>query len=276
MAAAARAEASASGLVLFMVWAARLVLFGLGVGSSAEDGGADADDGGALGEGDLEVMRHAHGEFRQSESEALLELVAEGAQGGEEAVQVAFGGVGWGDGHQSDGSGWPLEGASGEEGLGLFGPDAEFGGLAGDIDFDQEWGGFVLLGGDALEASEEFGGVDGVDAGGVADGESHLVGLEVSDEMPFDVVWEQGCLLGELLGAVFAEGAESGVVRQADVGDGEGLGDGEEARAVEGASGAFEGAADAFLDLEDAGGDVGHGRVWLQSAKVSVVGVVFP
>ena len=46
--------------------------------------------------------------------------------------------------------------------------------------------------------------------------------------------------------------------------------------AVGGASGALEGAADAFLDLEDAGGDVDHGRVWLQSAKVSVVGVVFP
>ena len=112
-----------------------------------------------------------------------------------------------------------------------------------------------------------------MDAGGVADGESHLVGLEVSDEVPFDVVGEQGRLLGELLWPVLSEGAESGVVCLADVGDGEGLGDGEEPCAVEGASGAFERVADACLDDEDVGGDVGHGWVSSVGEGVGLCGV---
>ena len=67
----------------------------------AEDGGADADDGRALGDGFAEIAAHAHGEFGQPDAEFLFKRVPLCAERGEHAVKRRFVGSERGHGHQA-------------------------------------------------------------------------------------------------------------------------------------------------------------------------------
>ena len=75
------------------------------VGALAEDGGADADGGGAFFDGYGEVVGHAHGEFGEGGAEGEV-VVAEAA----EVLEVGAGGFGifveGGDGHEAAGRRW--------------------------------------------------------------------------------------------------------------------------------------------------------------------------
>jgi hypothetical protein len=112
-----------------------------GRGPSAEEGGADADAGAALFDGDGEVVGHAHGEL------------GEGGAGGErcvaEAAELAevgaglfagvgeVGGPGW-DGHQAGGDEGFERGEGGEQRGEFGGGDAVFGLFVAELDFDED------------------------------------------------------------------------------------------------------------------------------------------
>ncbi len=140
----------------------------------AEDGGADADMGGAVGNGGLEIARHAHGED--------AEPVAGGAGGepGEMGGGIAFG---WGDAHQAGQAGAEAGLACGDEGVGVGGGDAGFLRFVTDIDLNQQVRRAAFLLDCVGNGVGQAGAVEHLDDIGQADGVARLVGLQAADEV---------------------------------------------------------------------------------------------
>ncbi len=173
-------------------------------------------------EGDGVVVAHAHGEGVKvgvGVEVLVLETVVDLSQGLE--VRMNDGCVVRVGGHAHDAAK-----ANGSHFLPLFavkkvveigGGEAAFGGFGGDVDFEQYVNDAVELCGAFVDFSEEAWAVNGLDARNKGCDESHLVGLEVTDEMPGDVGGEEGVFEGEFLFTAFAEDALSGMVGGEDV-----------------------------------------------------------
>jgi hypothetical protein len=241
----------------------------------AEDGGAEADRGGAFFDGYGEVVGHAHGEVGEGWVEGLV-LVAEAAQ----MLEVGAGGFGVGvegwDGHQAADFEVLERLEGGEKGGEVFGGEAVLGVFGGKFDFDEDGEDFVEgLGGD-VEAFCGLEGVEGVD--GVEDfgGLVGLVVLEGADEVGLRGRREalrgwRGILLGSedigeerkfclpLLDAVFAEEALARGVGFEDGLGGVHLADGHEGDGRRIAVGASAGVGDIEAQALKVRGD-GHGR----------------
>ncbi len=235
--------------------------FGISKGARAvaEQGGADANEGGALFDGDLEVPAHAHAEDWEWRAENLFPFAGEFAAATEDGTRrFGNGGVGR-HAHESV----DLEASQGVEG-GKFGEKlgrvvAELRRFTRDVDLNQDpqgaRGGFRA----AVKFLGETQAVDALDHLERLDRVAGFVGLEVADEMPAEVRGALGDLRARLLDAVLAEERDTKVGDRPDRFRRVVLAHGHEFHGRGIASGAIAGVADAALDLFEVRGKV-HGR----------------
>ena len=168
--------------------------------------------------GEEVVAAHAHGELM----ERIVGGEVAGFQVGVEVLEVMefFLDLGFvvGVGGHAHEAGYFYVGGGGlllpllDEGFELGGVEAEFGFFFGDVDLEEAVDDAVVFGGlfvDLLEQAEAVNCVDHGDEGGDV---FYFVGLEVANEMPFDVGREEGLFFDEFLNVVFAEEAMAGVV----------------------------------------------------------------
>lgn len=229
----------------------------LGILAGAEDGGADSDEGATFGDGEFEVVGHAHGKGggvggEEGGGDAGVAELAEEGEAGADGIGVV--GV-EADGHEAaDAEG--LEGAELlKEGFELIGRDAVFAGFAGGVDLDEDVDDAGLLLEAAIEGDGEVEAIEGLDGGGVGEGVFGFVSLEVSDEVGFvGDVGEGGGFVAEFLDFVFADESGAGVEGGDDVFGWDGFGGEEEADGGFGTIGGGAGVADAGAD----GGEVGE------------------
>jgi hypothetical protein len=232
-----------------------------GVFAVAEDGGAEADAGGAFFDGYEEVVGHAHGQFGEgwAGGEVLVaetaKVLEEGARGGGVWVE------GW-DGHEPVGADRSEWREGGEQGGELGGVEAVLGVFVGELDFDEDGEGFVEGPGGGVEARGGFEGVDGVDGLKELGGGAGLVVLERADEMDGEVGerGEKRLFGGELLDSVFAEEALAGGVGFEDNVGWVGLADGHEGDGGGVAVGAGAGVGDLIAEAFEVSGDAGRGH----------------
>src|SRR6185312_13431747 len=129
------------------------------VDALAEDGGADADGGGALFDGDAEVVGHAHGELGEC-GVFGLDFVAKAAVVCEVRA-CSFGAFrrvvtpGW-DGHETTQREVFEWCELGNEFWKLFRCNAVLGVFGGELDLDEDGEGFIEGGGGAVEALGGF------------------------------------------------------------------------------------------------------------------------
>lgn len=225
-----------------------------GFGPGAEEGGADADQGGSFFDGDFEVAGHAHRELAKIEAGVVAgERFAQRA----EVAKTGAGGI-WifiegSDSHQ------PAQGkvrkrldaVKERAEIGGAGIEAGFGGLVAELHFEKDGQGLCGFGGGFVESFGEAERVDGVDGVEERSGFSGLVGLQMADEVNFRVhveLGEAGALRFEFLHAIFAEESEA---RGDGFGNGFGgveFGDGHEADVAAAAAGAAAGCGNAILN----------------------------
>ena len=215
----------------------------------AEDGGTDADGGGAFFYGYGEVAGHAHGEFFEVGVTGGV-VVAEFAEMAEEgACGFAFGGERR-DGHETRDA-QVLQGMDRVQEIAeSFRGDAMLGFLVGQFDFDEDRENFPEVGCCGVEAFGGFEGVDGVDGGEEFRGLGCFVVLQRADEVDFEIrqCGKGGSFGLHFLNAVFAEEALTGVVGFDESGYGMGLADGHEADVVRGSARVGGGGCELFAD----------------------------
>ncbi len=151
----------------------------------AEDGGAEADAGGAFFDGDEEVVGHAHGELGEGGAGGEV-FVAEAAEMLEVGAGGGWVGVEWGDGHESGGdeSGeWSEGGEERGEGRGVADVETVLGVFGGQLDFDEDGEGFAQGKAGGVEPLRGLEGVEGVDALEELGGFGGLVVLQWTNEM---------------------------------------------------------------------------------------------
>ena len=138
------------------------------------------------------------------------------------------------------------------------GGKAVFGGFAGDIDFEVEFGAVAALAGCGLEGIDEADAIDGVDGFEEADGLFGFVALEVADELPAGGGGAEGDFPGGFLDFVFSEEAHAGIEGIADGVGAVGFGDGDEGDFFGGAARAFGGSVDAIKEGIVDGDEIVH------------------
>ena len=182
----------------------------------AEDRRADADAGGAEGDGGLEVVAHAHGELRQAVSRGDL---------GQEREVRARGLTDRRDAHQPLGLKTVGLAAGGDEGVGLGGGDAGLLRLLAGVDLDvgaQAKALFLHLVGQHAGELVAIQRLDDVEEGHRVGG---LVGLQRADQAQLDLAAARGPAFLGLLHAVLAEHPLAGGEHRRDRFPGLGLGD---------------------------------------------------
>ena len=199
--------------------------------TGAEDGGANADEGGSLGEGQGVVVAHAHGELAEvgrGGEGAGLEAVEEEPDGMEISTDACLVGRIGGHGHKAADA-CMLQILSELHVFQLAGKETEFGLLLCHMDLQQHIDGAANLGSGGIHVAQMLQGVDSVDHADEGDVVLELLGLEVADEVPLDVGRQEGGLVAQLGGVVLAEEALSSTVGLEDVLHGLEFRDGDEA-----------------------------------------------
>ena len=230
----------------------------------AEDRAADADDGGALGDRRLEVVAHAHrqlGELRRRDA-VFDERVAKRAEAREYGPRRQWIVVERRQGHQPDEPGGLQRRRLAHDGPRFVRRGAELGGLAGEIDLDQDLRLPPAFGRRLVEAAQQVERIDGVDGVERPPGLAGLVRLQVADQVPAEigVLHGQRLDLGQrFLDPVLAEVAVAGVDGGADGVHAERLRDGDEPDRVRGPAVGLGSAGDALPHRREVGGDARRG-----------------
>lgn len=203
--------------------------------SSAEDGGAEADEGASLLNGNLPVVAHTHGYFLKVGlvgKPSLFQFNVDVMQVFEFTSHLQHVvGIG-GHTHDADNTDIVKLGVVLQQFFGFTGVESELGFLGGDMELEEAVDDAVVLGGFLVYGLQQREGVDAVDERDVGDNVLDFIGLEVSDEMPLDVLGELGMLVAHFEGFVFAEEALPKVVGVGYHLDGLGLGYGDKADGV--------------------------------------------
>jgi len=218
---------------------------------------ADADFGGPFPDADFKVSGHSHREIRQEMfgSEAI-QFIAEFSQSGEGSPGIVEGVGIWGHRHQAvDLSANRLVETS-PKFADLRGRKALFGFFAGDVYFEEEIGNrveipVIVFGADALNGSEEFFAVDGMDATDEGEDFADLVVLQVTDQMPADVRRKQGDAFFELLGTAFREVDDTEFDQCADPFQAGVFDDGDQAYGLRASADALAGVLDALAKIQE-------------------------
>ena len=100
---------------------------------------------------------------------------------------------------------------------------ARFGLFVGDVDFEQDLDRPAAFGGFALDGLGQPRAVDRMDQRDERGDILHLVGLEVADHVPFDILGQQVVFFTQFLWAALAENTVPGIVGLADRPGGVGL-----------------------------------------------------
>lgn len=95
--------------------------------------------------------------------------------------------------------------------------EAELCRFAGDVYLEQAILDELFAGGAFTHFAQQFEAVYGVDERCFADHVFDFVALQVPDEVPLDVFGQQGSLVPQFLGAIFAEDALAGLVEASDL-----------------------------------------------------------
>lgn len=195
-------------------------------GTVAEDGGPDADQRCAVGDGHFEIAGHSH---RQ-----LGKPVPRGAVGKPGKVRRRIG-LGWRDAHQAD-HGRAEAGLAGvDEGVGLGAGDAAFLRFLPGIDLNEQARRAALTAGGVGDRVGQTLTVEGFDHIGDAHGVRRLVGLQRADDVqPEGRVRgsKRRELLRGFLDAIFAKQRLPGIERRENGGGRMELGDSDEADAA--------------------------------------------
>lgn len=229
---------------------------GDGSGAFTDQGSADADEGGTFLHSHFEVAAHAHAEDGQGGAQEILGTagqIAAAAEGG--AGAFGDGAVG-GHAHEA----MDFESGEGVQFL-QFGQEGfrgvtELGGFTGHIDLDEDGQGTTEGIGTALQLKGEAEAVHALDAVKGLGGFAGFVGLEMADEVPFEVGGGLGDFGSGFLDAVFAEEPDPEIGQSADGGDGVIFGDRHQADLGGGAVGALAGVVEASLDYLEVCGKV--------------------
>ena len=228
---------------------------------SPRDRAADADDGGALGDRRLEVVAHAHrqlGELRRRDA-VFDERIAKRPQAREHGPRRHWIVVERRQGHQPHQPGGLQRRRLTHDGPRFLWRGAELGGLAGEIDLDQDLRLPPAFGRPLVEAAQQVERIDGVDGVERPAGLAGLVRLQVANQVPAEigVLHGQRLDLGQrFLDPVLAEVAVAGIDGGADGVHAERLRDGDEPDRVRGPAVRLGSAGDALPHRREVGGDV--------------------
>ena len=171
----------------------------------SEDGGSDADDGGAFLDGHAVVTAHAHGEFRQCGAARVLDAVPKLPETAKNLPELFLRSLEGGHGHQ------PRQRSGCIDGKGLcqfqrfVGCQAEFAFLTGDVDFQKKFRMDGEFGGNDLDAMQELRRVHRVDPTGKLQSCPNFVLLQMTNQMPLDLSGQDLAFLRQFLDAVLAE-----------------------------------------------------------------------
>ena len=185
--------------------------------SRAEDGGADADYGGAVTDGQGPVVGHADGKFREVGQLRItgIQTLLEGLDAGE--IRLHDGCVVGVSGHAHEAVYADMGvGTSGgifiKDGLYLLLGEAALGEFGTQMELKQHIDHTGVDRSPVVDQIQKVTGIHGLHQRGVRKDQLQLIGLEMADEMPFDVLRQLESLLGELLRTVLTETALSGLV----------------------------------------------------------------
>ena len=222
----------------------------------AENGCADADDGGAFFDGDFEIAAHAHAEVREGDAENFFALDFEFTK----LAEVLAGAFGvWRirrDGHEAVDFDFGERINFGKFGEDRFGVVAELARFARDVDFEENGNGFGEFVSLAIDFLGERETIDAFDHGEEMNGVAGFVGWEMADHVPAKASGAEWNFGFGFLDFVFAKERLAGIG-----GGGDGVGavafaDGEELDFGGIAIGARAGGSDAGANVLEVGADI--------------------
>ena len=199
--------------------------------AAPENGGPDAHHRGALGDRDLEVVAHAHGQLAEcgASDSCVEQLVAQLPKPAEVRTGRFRILVPGRHQHQPAHTGGAACPRCLEQGANLGHRSAVLARLARKVHLDEQIGSGRRLGRGLIEPAQQLQAVDRVDPVEGGRRGARLVGLKMADQVPADSQPARTLDLAErLLDAVLAEVDETGVGRRLDGGQRERLRDGDE------------------------------------------------